>query len=111
MRCSVYLTISKKRRKPGGRIELLQKALRLAHLYHTSWLYLVLYFSRRHIPLPPMTGMIRFGVRDIFAYQTAARAILFLIKRLAAILDSAKWEPAPSAPHRNNCGSLRSRWK
>ena len=22
--------------KPGGRIELLQKALRLAHLYHTS---------------------------------------------------------------------------
>ena len=26
--------------KPGGRIELLQKALRLAHLYHTSWFYL-----------------------------------------------------------------------
>ena len=48
--------------KPGGRIELLQKALRLAHLYHTSWLYLALSKSKRHIPLPPMTGMIRFGV-------------------------------------------------
>ena len=37
--------------KPGGRIELLQKALRLAHLYHTSWLYLVI-LLRLHLSAP-----------------------------------------------------------
>ena len=31
--------------KPGGRIELLQKACWLAHLYHASWLYRETFFS------------------------------------------------------------------
>ena len=39
--------------KPGGRIELLQKALRLAHLYHTSWLYLALSKARDISPCHP----------------------------------------------------------
>ena len=37
--------------KPGGRIELLQKALRLAHLYHTSWLYLTSIKEQETYPL------------------------------------------------------------
>ena len=36
--------------KPSGRIELLLKALRLAHLYHTSWLYLVFLLQQNSLP-------------------------------------------------------------
>ena len=37
--------------KPSGRIELLLKTLRLAHLYHTSWLYLASIKKQETYPL------------------------------------------------------------
>ena len=48
MRLTIYISI---RRKPGGRIELLLKTLRLAHLYHTSWLYLTSIKEQETYPL------------------------------------------------------------
>ena len=43
----------------------------------------------------------------MFAYQTAAWAIHFLFKRLAAIPKNVRWEPASSVLSRTDRGSRR----